>query len=78
LSSLNVSDQDLNSYNTTGRIIILYIVIFKFLDSKLETKDSAQNDSSTVKWRKSNWIGHMLLRNCLPKHDIEGKIEGRV
>jgi hypothetical protein len=28
----------------------------------------------TIKRRKSNWIGHILRRNCLPKHVIEGKI----
>jgi hypothetical protein len=26
---------------------------------------------------KVNWIGHVLRRNCLLKHVIEGKIEGR-
>ena len=25
--------------------------------------------------RKSNWIGHILRRNCLVKHVIEGKTE---
>jgi hypothetical protein len=25
--------------------------------------------------RKANWIGHILRRNCLLKHVIEGKIE---
>jgi hypothetical protein len=25
--------------------------------------------------RKANWIGHILRRNCLPKHVIIGKIE---
>ena len=29
----------------------------------------------TIKRRKANWIGHILLRNCLLKHSIEGKIE---
>jgi hypothetical protein len=24
--------------------------------------------------RKAIWIGHILLRNCLPKHIIEGKV----
>ena len=27
--------------------------------------------------KKTNWIGHILRRNCLLKHVIEGKIEGR-
>jgi hypothetical protein len=37
-----------------------------------------RNILHTIKRRKANWIGHILCRNCLPKHVIEGKIEGRV
>ena len=33
LSSRNVSDQVSHPYKTTGKIIVLYILIFKFLDS---------------------------------------------
>jgi hypothetical protein len=33
-----------------------------------------RNIVHTIKIRKVNWIGHFLRRNCLLKHDIEGKI----
>jgi hypothetical protein len=29
-----------------------------------------------VRQRKANWIGHILLRNCLLSHIIEGKVIG--
>jgi hypothetical protein len=31
-----------------------------------------------IKRRKANWIGHILRINCLMKHAIEGKLEGRI
>jgi hypothetical protein len=33
-SSLNVSDQASHPYKTTGKIIVLYMLSFKFLDSR--------------------------------------------
>jgi len=33
---------------------------------------------STNRRGKANWIGHILGRNCLLEHDIEGKIEVRM
>jgi hypothetical protein len=32
----------------------------------------------TMKWKKANWIGHFLCRNCFLKHIIEGKLEGMI
>jgi hypothetical protein len=37
-----------------------------------------RNIVHTIKRRKDNWIGHILCRNCLLKHVIEGKLEGRI
>jgi hypothetical protein len=35
----------------------------------------ARNILHTVKRRKANWIGHILRRNYLLRHFIEGKIQ---
>jgi hypothetical protein len=32
----------------------------------------------TINRKKANWIDHIIRRNCLLKHAIEGKIEGRI
>jgi hypothetical protein len=37
-----------------------------------------RNILHTIKRIKANWIGHILRRNCLLKHVIEGKLEGRI
>jgi hypothetical protein len=31
-----------------------------------------------IRERKANWIGHILRRNCLLQHVIEGKIKGMI
>jgi hypothetical protein len=35
-----------------------------------------RNILHTIKRNKANWIGHILHRNCLMKHVIEGEIGG--
>jgi len=47
LSHRNAKDQVSHQYRTTGKILILYIFIFKFLDSILEEKHPAPNDDGT-------------------------------
>jgi hypothetical protein len=37
-----------------------------------------RNMLHTIKRRKANWIGYTLRRNCLVKHDLEGKTEGKI
>ena len=37
-----------------------------------------RNNLHTIKRRKANWIDHILRRNCLLKHVIEGKIEAGI
>jgi hypothetical protein len=41
----------------------------------LHTVKEERNIVHTIKRRKANWIGHILRRNCLLKHVIEGKTE---
>jgi hypothetical protein len=44
----------------------------------LQRVKEERNILHTIKRRKANWIGHILLRNFLLKHVIEGKLEGRI
>jgi hypothetical protein len=37
-----------------------------------------RNILHTIKRREANWIGHILRGNCLLRHVIEGKLEGRI
>ena len=48
-----------------------------FIYETLQRVEEDRNILHTVKIRKANWIGHILHRNCLLKHVIEGAIEGK-
>jgi hypothetical protein len=39
--------------------------------------ESRGEEYPTYNMKKANWIGQILRRNCLLKHVIEGKLEGR-
>jgi hypothetical protein len=50
----------------------------KFITEKvLQGVKEERNILHTIKRSKANWIDHILRRNCLLKHTIEGKLEGR-
>jgi len=44
----------------------------------LQIVKGERNILRAAKRRKVNWIGHILSRNFISKHVIEGKIEGRI
>ena len=37
-----------------------------------------RNILSTINMTESDWIGHILRRNCLLKHVIERQLKGRI
>jgi hypothetical protein len=45
-------------------------------EAVLHTVKEEMNILHTIRRRKANWIGHILRRNCLLSHIIEGKIRG--
>jgi hypothetical protein len=47
-------------------------------NEELHRVKEERNILHTIKGRKAEWIGHLLRRNCLLKHVIKGKLEGRV
>ena len=43
----------------------------------LQRVKEGRNILQTMKRMKANWICHILRRNCLLKHIVEGKIRGK-
>ena len=43
----------------------------------LHRMNDDRNSVRTIKRSRANWISHTVRRNCLLKHVIERKIEGR-
>jgi hypothetical protein len=44
----------------------------------LQNAKEERNILQTVKRGKTNWMRHILQRNCLLKHVTEGKMEGMI
>jgi hypothetical protein len=44
----------------------------------VHTAKEKRNSVLTVRRKGANWIEHILRRNCLLKHSIEGKIKERI
>jgi hypothetical protein len=44
----------------------------------LQRTQEERNILRKIKIRRTESIGHILLKNCLLNHVIEGKIEGRI
>jgi hypothetical protein len=62
-----------------SNISILYIWTDRVRNEEvLHRVKEERNIVRTIKRRKANWIGHILRRNCLLKHAVEGKLEGRI
>jgi hypothetical protein len=74
LDQVDWSGEKRNSSNLIDYIPLCYNSIEEYY------VESRRRGISYMQWkrRKFNWIDHFLRRNCLLKHVIEGKIEGRL
>jgi hypothetical protein len=52
------------------------VVLEKDGEAVLHRVKEERNILHTIRGRKANWIGHILGRNCLLSHIIEGKLIG--
>jgi hypothetical protein len=44
----------------------------------LQRVKEERNILHSIRRRSAKWIGHILCRDCLLTHNIEGKVEGRI
>jgi hypothetical protein len=49
-----------------------------FYESGVNRANEQRNILHEIRKRKSNWIDHILRRNCLLKQVIEGKVKGEM
>jgi hypothetical protein len=57
----------------------IYIILPYVRNEEVELRVNEQkNIRHKMRKRKANWIGHILRRNCLLKHVIEGNIKGKM
>ena len=60
---------------------ILNTVYFNYHERNEEVLlqvNEQRNILREIRKRKADWIGHILRRNCLQNHVIEGKIKGEI
>ena len=57
------------------RDIIIMIIIIIIIIIIIRRVNEEKNILHIIRKRRTNWIGHILRRNCLRKHVIAGEIE---
>ena len=72
--------QDAVCHSHTGHMTGLWFLPTRplRLNTNNEMEMEERNSLQKTERRNANWIGYILRTNCLLKHVIEGKIEGRI
>ena len=58
--------------------VTVYTYIHVRNEEVLLRVNEQRNILHEIRKRKANWIGHILRRNCLLQHVIEGKTKGQI